>query len=918
MLHQISNFLKALILVFILITTSYGQQTSGKADLKGTIRDGESAAIGGATITLIDPATGIKKQSITNEQGIYLFPTIEPGKYQIQIESEGFSSITFKDVRVPVGQSVVVDVQMQVGNVSDFLVVEAKPPLLDLRQNQIAYSIDRMQLQELPVPFGGFIDFAALVPGITPSFARAGGSFSIGAISSNGIENRFTNFTVDGAPNNDIFVGQFASAQCNISTDAIKEFQVIPNLASAEYGRNASAVFNAVTKSGTNEFHFDVYGFLRNQRLQSKNFFTKQANLPKPIFNQTQAGVSAGGPIKRDRIFFFGNFEYVVLKLGQSVLVPSRPDISVTGANIFRVEDFLGRVDYQVDTNNSFKVRYATELSPGFFQGLSPTILPETTTQENDRDQQLVMSLTSTFGTDKVNEFRFSFTREDIGFRPQPGFPLKAEEIRPNFRSGSANFITGTNFEIPVDWNTQDLQFEDNLQYTLPNFYGIHDFKFGVAYFRSTLNRKFQDRLGQFLFNTNAAFDPNNPSTYPVQYTVRVGPIKYLENNDVVSAFIADKWQPTQNLTLNLGIRYERESLTPDPYNFAPRVGVAYSFGKNNTTVIRAAGGLYFSQALFQFIERTTLFNPTGAINFVVRDNNPLIGQLPTNPILRNFPNIPILNRADFAFNPNPEIAQPNRKLPYISTVSFGIQHEITKDLAIKLDYVYSRGINLFRSRDLNAFNPKTQLRPNPQFGRILQYESSANSFYHALLMSVEKRYRKNFYVQGAYTLSKTINEADIPFQLPDNEFNLRDDRGLASFDATHILAVQGLYNINLSPIWNFAISGIGRAISGQPFSPITNRDDNRNFSNDRLAGFSRNTFRGPGFATLDLRFTHSPKLSDNWKLRFTFDLINITNRANFTNVNNIVSSTTLPATFGVPRVALDGRVLQIGIRIDR
>ncbi|MBI4854043.1 MAG: TonB-dependent receptor [Acidobacteria bacterium] len=906
--------LGAAFLSLFLAATNYAQHTSGKADLVGTIRDSEGAILSGATITLINPSTGIKKEMASDDKGNYSFSTIEPGSYNIQIENQGFATATYKDIRVPVGQSVVVNVELKVGGLQEMVTVEAKPPLIDLRQSQVAYYVDQIQIEELPVPFGGFIDFAALVPGITPSFSRAGGSFSIGAISANGIDNRFTNFTVDGAPNNDIFVGQFASAQCNIPTESIREFQVIPNLASAEYGRNASAVFNAVTKSGTNDFHFAAYGFLRNQRLQTKNEFTKRAKLPKPLFNQTQVGLSTSGPIKKDRTFFFGNFEYVVLKLGQSVLVPGRPDLTVSGTNIFRVEDYFVRVDHKINENNSLKARYATELSPGFFQGLSATVLPENTTTENDRDQQIVVALTSTLGTNKVNELRFSLTREDIGFKPQIASPLKPEELRPNFRAGSPNFIAGTNFEIPVNWNTQDLQFEDNFQYS----FGQHDTKFGVSYFRSRLDRRFQDRLGQFLFNTNAAFDPRNASTYPVEYRARVGPIRYLEHNDYFSVFIADKWQPKENLTLNLGIRYERESLTPDPYNFAPRIGIVYSPGKENKTVIRAAGGLYYSQALFQFIERTTLFSPIGAVNFVARDNGPLVGQLPVNPILRNFPNVPKLDRASFPFNPNPELAQPNRRLPYVATASFGIQHQLTNDLGIKIDYVFSRGISLFRSRDLNAFNLKTQTRPDPRFGRILQYESTANSYYNAMLVSVEKRYAKNFYIQGAYTLSKTINEADTPFQLPNNEFNLRDDRGLASFDATHILAVQGLYNFNLSPIWNFTISGIGRAISGQPFSPITNRDDNRNFVTDRLAGFSRNTFRGPGFGTLDLRFTHEPKLSERFKFKFTLDVINLTNRVNFININNNVTGTTLPATFGVPRASLDGRVFQFGVRIER
>ena len=338
-------------------------------------------------------------------------------------------------------------------------------------------------------------------------------------------------------------------------------------------------------------------------------------------------------------------------------------------------------------------------------------------------------------GARRVNQFRFSYAGEDITFTTAAGFTPRAEEIHPSFRAGSAQFIFGTPFEIPVHWTDRSFQFEDTFSIVA----GAHDVKIGGSFYHATVTRELFPRLGQFTFGSDLPFDAADPRTYPIRYTVPVGDRSFTGSNEIAAGFVDDRWTASPRLTVNLGLRWERESITPDVDEFraAPRrgLGSARQPARAAARVLRHL----FGQALFQFYELPQVFGPDGVVVFDVRDNGPLSGQFPASAVLLQYPRIPTFDRASFARNPNPDTIDPDRQLPSVATTSVGGQVAVG-DVVIKADYVYARGTNLFRARDINPFDVQTGTRPDPLFNRVRQFETTANSWYHGLLTSVTRR----------------------------------------------------------------------------------------------------------------------------------------------------------------------------------
>ena len=291
-----------------------------------------------------------------------------------------------------VGDAARIDLTLTLSSIGETVTARGEQPLIEVAQTQVGQLVQQEQLQNLPSGLRSFINFASLAPGVNASFARSGASFTAGALSSNGQDTRFANFTIDGAPNNDDYVGQLAAAQTGISLDAIQEFQVLSNQTSAEYGRNTGTVLNMVTKSGTNAFRGSGWLFVRDDALEAINEFTRRAGLAKPAFAQEQFGANLGGPIARDRTHFFVNYEQILLDVGQTVFVPTRPDLSGNAATTFNVRNIFGRLDHHFNDTHSLTARYVTELSPGQVEGVGGGVLPEATTDEEDRDESAVVS----------------------------------------------------------------------------------------------------------------------------------------------------------------------------------------------------------------------------------------------------------------------------------------------------------------------------------------------------------------------------------------------------------------------------------------------------------------------------------------------------------------------------------------------
>src|SRR5262245_49385810 len=329
--------LSLLCLAFLLYalpaSRSYGQTVG--AGLQGTISDTTGAVLPGAIVAIKNSATGANVELLTDERGRYLAALLQPGEYELQVSLAGFRTISRRGVRLAVGQNAVVDIKLEVGQIAGEVDVIADADPINLTSAALSGLVNDKQIRDLPLNGRSFQQLALLQPGVTA--ALAAGNDVVGGrtpkISINGARPEQNNFLLDGTDINNVYNKTPGSvAGVLLGVDAVLEFQVLTNAYSAEFGRSAGGVINAVTRSGENRMHGSAFEFLRNSALDAKNFFDP-LNKPIPSFKRNQFGATIGGPIHRDKTFFFGAYEGLIERLGISG-VTSVPDESARQGNL--------------------------------------------------------------------------------------------------------------------------------------------------------------------------------------------------------------------------------------------------------------------------------------------------------------------------------------------------------------------------------------------------------------------------------------------------------------------------------------------------------------------------------------------------------------------------------------------------------
>ena len=300
----IPRWLTVLSLCLICSTLISAQTTGGR--IIGRVAHSEGTLLAGVKVTATNEATGVTRQTQTNGSGDYVFPAIPVGTYTLTFDMAGFKTNVRKGITVEINQVVTFNSTMQIGEAKEVVDVTTEAPLVDTTTTQLGAIVNDRSVNELPLNARDSYQFLQLQPGVQSQLGSSGGTLygadAAGSVSVNGGRGRSNNFSVNGGDANDQFVN---AAAVQPTPDAIEEFRVITNTFDAEYGRNSGAVVNVVTKSGTNTLHGNVYEYFRNKVLNAQGFL----NTEKPQFNQNQFGGTLGGPIKKDRTFFFGSFE---------------------------------------------------------------------------------------------------------------------------------------------------------------------------------------------------------------------------------------------------------------------------------------------------------------------------------------------------------------------------------------------------------------------------------------------------------------------------------------------------------------------------------------------------------------------------------------------------------------------------------
>jgi hypothetical protein len=916
---------------------AFARQAVNSATLGGHVEDTNGAALPGALVTAVEVETNRKQTSVSDDEGRYKFSYLPVGTYVVRAESANFAAL---DVRLTltVGQALDLPLKLSAAGVAESVNVSATDaPLVELARTQVAETVVSKEIEGLPLNGRNYLDLAALTPGVSRTNPVANQRFpETSSVPGTGLSitgQRFINngFVVDGLSANDDaadLAGTF------YSQEVIREFEVITSGGIAEFGRASGGVINIVTQSGTNDYRGRVYGFLRNQRLDARNPLSPS----KDPLTQAQYGASFGGPIRRDRTFFFSNFEQT--RLNNAVVITISPtnvsavnsrldQINYGGPRIstglvptgFDTTNFLLRLDHRAGETHQFTARYnlydLKSLNARNVGGLNAV---SRGTALADRDQTIALSLVSTLSTRTLNETRFQYTRSRLGA------PVNDETGPAINISGVAGFGTATFSPTARDLDTFELV--DNVTAVR----GAHSLKVGADFLLDRVDINFPGALqGVYTFSSLQNFLAGRYATFQQAF----GAPGQFQSNPNAGLFVQDEWKPRRDLTLNVGLRYDAQILPApiktDTNNFAPRIGLAYSphfLGHDRKTVLRASYGVYFDRlplrATSNALQRDGSKYRVAVLPFGA-------SSAPTFPtVLAAFPEGLLYSVTTI---------DPSIKSAYSQQANIQIERELSGAMSLSVGYLHSRGEHIILSRNVNvprftateaASRGIANLgRPDPRFANVSRFESSGDSFYDGMIVSFKRRFNGWAQARVSYTLSKAIDDVGNAFFFtPQDNANLRDERGPADNDQRHRLALSGSFdaprasngaNALRRSLSGFRLNYIFQYASRLPFNVLTGTDRNNDTNvNDRPAGLGRNTGRGFDSASLDLRISRRLTFGERASLEVIAEGFNVLNRVNLQLPNNIFGAGLTPLTsFGKPTAADNPRQIQFGLRFN-
>ncbi|HEX5215851.1 MAG TPA: carboxypeptidase regulatory-like domain-containing protein [Vicinamibacterales bacterium] len=984
---RLSRFLIVLFAAFAFVAlpaAAHAQSATGALD--GIVVDQQNAVLPGVTITVTAVATGVKRSTVTDDKGMFRNPLLPVGDYEVLAELPGFKPQKQTDIHVMIGQSLTLRIEMAVGGVVETVTVAGSTPVVETSRTQVSSTVGEVAVQNLPVNGRNFIDFALLTPGVTKDTRTGDISFA-------GQRGTLNSLVVDGADSNNTFFGQTAGrtgsgrAPYQFSQDAVKEFQVNSNSFSAEYGRAGGAVINVVTKSGTNDYRGSMFEFFRDKSLNAINAINKINNLPKSPYRFNQFGGTIGGPIRRSRDFFFFNYDGQrnntpnTVVLGNPANTPTDP-LTQQGLAILQSKGeswerrldqdvFLIKTDHTVNDNNrlSFRYNHQNFTGQGFENGGTTNAL-EHTGASIVKTRTFNASYSSIVTPAMFNELRFQLARDE-----EPGEANSADPEAVVQQSGSTVLTIGRNNFSPRETTIKRWQIADTLTWLR----GDHKFKGGFDFqFDDILNRFPGFFSGSYTFRSLASFAAGRPNGANESYSQNfagegtTGP-NTNPNIQEYSFFVQDEWRPIADVTVNLGLRYDlmktaappvrnpdaqlaaagidTSRLDTDANNLGPRLGVAWApAGKK--FVVRGGFGVFYGRTPSIMLGTAHSNNGVNIIALTFTGD-----AVPTWP--NNFSSIPA---GGTAAKPTIFYIQPDFQNARLMQGNLAAEWEILPDTSLTVTYLSVSGSSLPRSidRNLGSLGSRnftvagtgevipyhffsTADRPYSNFGRVIAFESSAESSYNGVTFELNRRFARHMLGRLAYTIGKVTdtvpdatavvpNNAGDDGKYASNPADFGADRTYGNTDQRQRFVLSGVYETNGlaegktgvtgALIRNWSLSGIFTAASGQPFTARVGAVDlngDGNTRNDIAPGTSRNQFRYPTQVTMDLRVARDLPVGGN-KVQVIWEAFNLFNRSNFNFANNTyysVSGTTLTpsTTFGTPTGSAGERIMQLAVK---
>ena len=903
------------------------QETVNTASVSGRVTDPQGAAVPGASVTARQTETNVTRETVTDREGRFRLPYLKLGPYEITVRLQGFADVT-RPLTLTVGSAFELPVALKVGSIETRVTVSAEAVVLEAARSQIAGTVSQTEVRDLPMNGRNFLDLALLVPGVSPAnvastqlFAETsavpGGGLSVGSQ-----RNLSNSFIVDGLSAND---DAAALSGIPYGVDAVDQFQVVTSGGQAELGRALGGYFNVVTKSGTNETRGDLYGYFRDDSLNARNALLGEA-LP---MSQQQIGGSAGGPLRRDRTFYFTNLEgrnlnqsglttiseVNVQAINARLAAVAYPGVPVTTGiyrNPVRSTHYLGKIDHQVSRRDQFSVRYSLyDVSSQNARGAGGLNAPSASSSLDNLDHTVAFANTWTITSRTVNETRAQVARGDLK-APASDAVGPAVSI-----AGAAAF--GTSSSSPTRRVNTLYEVVNNLSHQA----GAHALRTGIdiLYNDDTITYPRSIR-GAYTFSSLASFLAgvyNNTG-----FTQTFAATMVSQTNPNIGLYAQDEWKVARGLTLNAGLRYDLQflqTIRTDRNNVSPRAGFAWSPRASRRTLVRGSAGLFFDRVPLRALANAILSaNNTSEVANLRQISISLSPNQAGAPV---FPGI-LSVVVPAVTLPNLTTMNPAMQNAYSRQASVEVEQQIGELSTVSAGYQYTGGQDLIISINQNvpscaAAGTNNGCRPTPTYANNSQYSPAAESSYHGLHLSFLQRPAAWGHYRVSYTYSKAMsNVGNFFFSSPIDPFDLSKDWSRSDDDQRHRLIVNGSVTV-----YGFQVSGMVQAYSALPFnitSGVTTFQGTPGRPIVNGAFIPRNAGIGPDFFSASLRMSRTFPLRDRVPLEALIEAFNLTNRANVVTVNGNFGAGAYPSspssTFGQATAVSDPRSVQLGFRL--
>lgn len=863
-----------MIAVLLLLVAHLAVMAQSNCTLQGTVFDQSGAVVPNAKIIVRNRATGVERITQTDGTGHYQGAALPVGNYRVEVRAQGWQTQIAENVTLEVSQTAIRNFQLTIGSISQEITVTDTPLVVESATITVGQVINQRTVQEIPLNGRHFVELGLLIPGsvVSPQdntnlVTRPTRGQGASGFHTAGNRAETVNFMVNGINLNDMATN-IITFQPSIAT--VQEFKVDNSTFSAEYGRSSGAIVNIATRSGSNQFHGEAFELIRNQTFDARNFFDQT----KPPFKRNQFGVAIGGPLWKNRTFFFLTYEGLrqrqELTMNSGVLsdaeraqvtdptvrklvdlipkannfVAGRPRFIGSASAPSDLDQWTGDVSHELTKQDHLHAYYAIQQDSRSEPTDGSATIPNFGDVFQIRHQVFTLNEARTFGPNLVNEMRLGFNRvkatishktevnpADFGINNGITEPIGL----PQVTVGGIGLSFGGPITVPQGRADTTMVLSDAINFLR----GPHSFKFGGEIRRFDGNI-FMIHPGLFGFATAADFIKGNANSFSIVQGKRSSSIDV----NALGLFVQDNFKWRKGVMVELGLRYELNE-TPterfdrfvvfDPltislvrvgsgidrtyhtnHKLQPRVGFSWDPFRTGKTAVRGAYAVLYDQ-------------PTTFMVGALTTNPPLATPLSiTGPV--RFDNALDVARATIA----PASVARDFDDAYVQSWNLNVQREIKPGLAAMIGYFGSKGTHLLIFRNINQITngvrpfPKlsaiSPILPGSTLGNITEADSAGISSYNALWAAVNKRLTRGLQFNASYTWSKSLDYNSLSRQavVVQDSFNIRGDRGLSDFDARHRFVVTWLYELpgrGHRLIEGWQISGITQLQSGNPIN---------------------------------------------------------------------------------------------------